>query len=185
MNEENLNDKKLTFIDKFWNFIGMIMRVVINLFLKPFHKELSETAYNALLQFVKFGIVGVSNTIISYSLYAISLYVFKKYNILASIDFIVANAISFALSVLWSFYWNNKMVFVIEEGKGRSLWQSLIKTYISYSFTGLILNPVLLVLWIKILHISDFIAPLINIVVSVPINFLINKFWAFRTKDKQ
>lgn len=179
---DNNNEKA---IDKFWNFIGMIMRWVLNLFLKPFHKELSESAYESLLQFVKFGVVGVSNTLISYGIYAISLFLFKKYNMLPSYDFLVAQYIAFFLSVLWSFYWNNKMVFIVEEGKSRNIWKALLKTYISYSFTGLLLTPLLLLFWVKICNISDFIAPLINVVICVPINFIINKLWAFSTKDKE
>ena len=92
--------------------------------------------------------------------------------------------IQFVLSVLWSFYWNNKKVFVLQEGEKRSMWQALLKTYISYSFTGLFLNSALLVLWIRVLGISEFIAPIINLLVSVPLNFIINKFWAFRKAAK-
>ncbi|MCR4902230.1 MAG: GtrA family protein, partial [Butyrivibrio sp.] len=81
-----------------------------------------------------------------------------------------------------SYYWNNKMVFTKEEGAERVWWKALIKTYISYSFTGLFLNSVLLILWVQVLGISEFIAPIINLLVSVPINFIINKFWAFKTE---
>ena len=86
----------------------------------------------------------------------------------------------FVLSVLWSFYWNNRFVFTLKSGELRSIWKSLIKTYISYSFTGLFLNSILLVLWVKILGVSEFIAPLINLIFSVPLNFIINKLWAFK-----
>lgn len=72
------------------------------------------------------------------------------------------------------------MVFRLEDGQKRSVWKALIKTYISYSFTGLFLNNVLLILWVQIFHISELIAPVINLLISVPVNFLINKFWAFK-----
>ena len=72
------------------------------------------------------------------------------------------------------------MVFTVEEGNGRTIWKSLLKTFVSYSFTGLFLNNILLYIWIQIFHISEFMAPFMNLVVSVPINFLINKFWAFK-----
>lgn len=39
---------------------------------------------------------------------------------------------------------------------------------------------VLLSLWIQVLHISEYIAPVINLVISVPVNFWINKFRAFK-----
>ena len=74
------------------------------------------------------------------------------------------------------------MVFVIEKEKKRSFWKVLVKTYISYSFTGLFLNSILLVFWVKICHISELVAPIINLLVSVPLNFIINKYWAFVQK---
>jgi len=75
-------------------------------------------------------------------------------------------------------------VFELKNGENRSLWKSLLKTYVSYSFTGLFLNSVLLFLWVDVFHISEYIAPFINLFINVPINFLINKFWAFK-KEKQ
>ena len=59
----------------------------------------------------------------------------------------------------------------------------MIKTYISYSFTGLFLSSILLVLWVQVLGISEFIAPIINLLISVPLNFIINKFWAFKKSN--
>lgn len=164
-----------------WSFVKKMIDIVLCFFAKIMHKELSTETINTVEQFVKFGIVGVSNTIISYVLYAGSLMMFQKYEVFPNGDYLIAQVISFVLSVAWSFYWNNKMVFVKEEGKERSLWKSLLKTYVSYSFTGLFLNSILLVLWVQVLHISEFVAPVINLIISVPINFLINKFWAFKS----
>ncbi len=62
----------------------------------------------------------------------------------------------------------------------KSVWKTLLKTYITYSVTGLFLNAALLYLWVQVLHISEFIAPLLNIPFSVPINFILNKCWAFK-----
>lgn len=142
----------------------------------------NENLRNSIVQFIKFGIVGVSNTLISYILYVAVLLLLKQANILQNVNYLVAQFVAFVLSVLWSFYWNNRMVFVLEENQTRNLWKALIKTYISYSFTGIFLNSALLVLWVKVFHISEFIAPIINLLVSVPLNFIINKFWAFRAK---
>ena len=60
--------------------------------------------------------------------------------------------------------------------------QALWKTYVSYAFTGLFLNMLLSTAWIELLGVSKVIAPVFNIVINVPINFLMNKFWAFREK---
>lgn len=135
-----------------------------------------------LVQFIKFSLVGLSNTVISYVIYVVVLILLQVNEILLSHDYLVAQGISFVISVAWSFYWNNKYVFITEEGKERNILSALAKTYISYAFTGLFLNSILVIVWIEIFSFSKLIAPLFNLVVSVPINFLINKFWAFKTK---
>ena len=119
-------------------------------------------------QFVKFGIVGLSNTLISlgvyYSLVMIGLY------------YIAAHAIAFALSVLNAYYWSSKFVF--KQSKGNRKWR-LAKVYTVYGFTFL-LSVGLLYTLVEILGVSELIAPLINLCITVPLNFLLNKFWAFR-----
>lgn len=134
--------------------------------------------FDSILQFVKFGIVGLSNTIISYVLYLVVLWILKNQNV--SWDYIAGNLIAFVLSVLWSFYWNNKYVFKKDENSERSWWKALIKTYISYGFSGIILTNILAYLWVDILGISKLIAPIITLVATVPLNFIMNKLWAFK-----
>lgn len=163
-----------------WEFIAQAVFLVLKVLYKGIGKDLTNETVSAFLQFVKFGIVGVSNTVISYVLYMTNLLAFRSAGWLTGADYLAAQVISFVLSVLWSFYWNNKMVFRPQEGKKRSLWKALLKTYVSYSFTGLFLNTLLLYLLVQVLHISEFIAPVFNLVINVPINFLINKFWAFK-----
>lgn len=166
---------------KMWEIIRSICYVIVQLLFKMCRRELTEEAFEDFMQFVKFGIVGVSNTFISYFLYAGSLIGLNKVGGDGKFHYLLAQVIAFLLSVLWSFYWNNKFVFIVEEGKERNILKSLIKTYISYSFTGLFLSSVLLFLWVDICGISAFIAPIINLFVSVPVNFIINKVWAFKT----
>lgn len=126
------------------------------------------------LEFLKFGIVGISNTVISYVTYAALVFLGSHY--------LVASVISFAVSVLNSFYWNSKYVFVLGEGESRSPIRTLWKTFCAYAFTGLFLNNVLLILEVGIFGINEYVAPLLNLIVSVPVNYLINKFWAYRKK---
>lgn len=142
------------------------------------HIRISDKKMDMLLQFLMFGIVGFTNTIISCVLNILVLLAMRPLEV--SWDYVVGNIVSFVLSVLWSFYWNNRFVFTVKDGKQRKIGKALLKTYISYGFTGIILNNLLSWLWISILGISKYVAPLINLIVSVPLNFLINKFWAFK-----
>ena len=155
-----------------------IIKIILFL-LKLIHKNDQNELAESLAQFVKFCMVGVTNTILSYGINVLVLKSLQPYEF--SWDYIAGNVIAFVISVAWSFYWNNKYVFVAGEGQRRNSLLALLKTYISYGFTGIILTNVLSYIWIIILDISKYITPLINLVISIPLNFIINKFWAFKT----
>ena len=163
-----------------YGFIEKIYMVFVELLFKIIKKDLTDKKRQTFKEFLQFGLVGVSNTIISYLLYVVTLLIVSKSGV--KFDYIIANIVSWLLSVLWSFYWNNKFVFKKEDGEKRNIWAALFKTYVSYGFTGLILNNILSVLWVSVLHISKMLAPIINLVISIPINFFMNKLWAFSKK---
>lgn len=155
-----------------------------------------------LWQFIKFGMVGVMNTLVNYTVYSICYYVFH-----ANVH--VANVMGFIISVFTAFLLQSRFVFKESaDGEHRVWWQVLIKTYISYAFTGLFLTEVLLILWLNVLNIGQYlspvtewlagfgmnftpkdlavsIAPFLNMVFTIPINFCVNKFWAYRQKGKK
>lgn len=128
----------------------------------------------SIIQFIKFGLVGVSNTIISYLVY----YVLIKLNLF----YLIASIFSFVAGVLNSFYWNNKYVFKHKNGQ-REILKTLTKTFVAYAGTGLILNNVLLVIWVQGVGIGELIAPIINLPITTFINFVANKYWAYRNKS--
>lgn len=149
-----------------------------------------------LVQFIKFGLVGVSNTVVYYLVYAL-VYTFSD-------NYILSNVIGWAISVINAYIWQNMFVFREQEDKAKRVWwRVLIKTYMAYAFTGLIVNNVLLWLWMDVIGIDNYcngvilwlesvgvmmtaerfagyIAPLLNAAVTIPTNFVINKFWAYR-----
>lgn len=157
-----------------WNLLLNIMDFVLT---KVFRLKLSEKQWDNLVQFVKFGLVGVSNTVIAYVVYII-VWQFQVY-------YVVANLAGFFVSVINAFYWNNKFVFKSEEGENRSIVKAFLKTLISYSGTGVFLSNALLILWVEVVHIPESVAPIINLLITIPLNFILNKFWAFRGKRKK
>ena len=163
-----------------WNGIEALALRCLKLLFRILHRELTQETEETFLQFVRFGVVGISNTAVNYIIYAGCLMLLKSAGLWEKQDYLIATAVGFILSVLWSFFWNNKYVFTLKEGEERSVFGTLAKTYVSYSFTGLFLNSVLMVLWVQVFHISKFLGPIINLLLSVPLNFLVNKFWAFQ-----
>lgn len=166
----------------FWKFVEKVAYACLAFIFKLMKKDLSDAFFASFMQFVKFGIVGVSNTVLSYLLNIGALFAFQKMGMSPDYDYLVAGWFSFVVSVAWSYYWNNRYVFKKEDGETRVWWKALLKTYVAYSFTGIFLGTFLAWLWVSVFNISKIIAPLLNLVISVPLNFLINKFWAFKTE---
>ena len=124
--------------------------------------------------------VGVTNTLVSYLINIMMLMTLRNFNL--SFDYMIANVTAFLLSVLWSYYWNSKKVFTLSKGEKRSKGKTLLKTYVSYAFTGIVLNNVLSTIWIQVLGISKYLSPILNLPFSMPVNFLMNKLWAYSKK---
>ena len=137
-----------------------------------------ERFYRNFVQFFKFGVVGLSNTAISYLIYAVLVY--------TGVHYLAASVIAFVLSVLNSFFWNHKFVFRDEMGGKRDVIRALIKTYASYAFSGLVVSNILLYTFIELFGVSKYIAPFFGLLITVPLNYILNKFWAFKpVKDSE
>lgn len=94
----------------------------------------------------------------------------------------MANALGFFVSVLNAYFWSSKFVFKKGKGESRNVVFSLVKTYIAYAFTGLLLASILLYLYIDKIHVSEYIAQIMVLAITIPINYIINKYWSFKTK---
>lgn len=129
-----------------------------------------------IIQFIKFGTVGAVNTILSYSITNMCYYILH-------IHAQISNIIAFLITVFISFVLNGKFVFNEnkEKDKVKKKWIiSILKVYASYSITGLFLTAGLLYLEETIFGIQHYIATLLNLIVTIPLNFILNKFWAFK-----
>ena len=62
--------------------------------------------------------------------------------------------------------------------------RTLIKTFCAYG-TNLLLGAVLLWLFVERLGISPFLAPILNLMITVPLNFVLNKFWVMKKRPEK
>ncbi len=131
-----------------------------------------------ITQFIKFGLVGVSNTIISFSITYGIIYLCKYLNSPISESKLVflASFAGFVVSVLNSYYWNNKYVF---KKSSKSFWGPLLKSYLCYGITWGF-SYLLSYLFTNYLHFSQLLIPVFSMVITIPLNFIMNKFWAFK-----
>lgn len=154
-----------------------------------------ENKGKGLKQLIKFGMVGLFNTFLSMAIYNLLYHLFGT-------SYHFANVMQFVISVFSAYLLQSTFVFKKEEAEKRVWWKALIKTYISYALTGLVLTEILLTLWIDVIKIENYIgffvelasdfgvnmtahdmavtmAQVINIFFTVPINFLLNKKWTY------
>lgn len=158
----------MTVANKIWTITEKGLRLTIVFFLSLLGRKISERQWQAFLQFIKFCLVGVSNTAISLAVYYIFILINREL-------YIIGNVTGFVISVLNSYFWNSRFVFQKKNERGKTI----LKTFMAYG-TTLILGTVLLYVFVELMYVSEFIAPLINLIVTIPINFLLNKLWVMR-----
>jgi putative flippase GtrA len=112
-------------------------------------------------EFVRFIFFGAINTGITFVLYVFLLW-FLSYGI--------AYTISYAVGLLISYWLNAKFVFQEPLRIGRALQYPLV--YLVQYLLGL----VLLFLLVEVAHVSKILAPLLIVVLTLPITFLLSRY---------
>ena len=92
------------------------------------------------------------------------------------INYLIANAVGFIVTVFNAYVLQSKFVF---EKKSKGHGKAVLKTYSAYGFTFLV-STGLLYLMVSVFGISKYIAPILVLFVTVPLNFCLNKFWVYR-----
>ncbi|MBD5146675.1 MAG: GtrA family protein [Ruminococcus sp.] len=130
--------------------------------------NISDKQWQELIRFIKFCVVGVSNTAISLGIYYIFIVFDPKL-------YIIGNIVGFVVSVLNSYFWNSRFVFKKTDEKAKTLF----KTFAAYG-SNLFISTAILYIFVDVIKISEFIAPLLGLLITVPLNYFINKNWAMK-----
>lgn len=123
---------------------------------------------NDIFRFIKFGLVGVLNTLINWILF-ILLNSFGIY-------YIISNVIAYSISTLNSYLWNSKWVF---KYSGDNVKETSLK-FIVLNVIGLTLNTIILYLLVDIVGLNKLIALVITTGIVMILNYFINKLWVFK-----
>lgn len=162
------------------NVILRVLTVLASLL----HINLTDKMKAQALQFIKFCMVGVTNVIVSYTVNVITLFLLGRLVPGLRYDYVIANVAAFVVSVYWSFFWNSRKVFHLNTRDKSLRRKALFKSYLCYGFSGIVVNNILSAIWIEGLGVSKFVAPLLNLFVTIPLNFYTNKKFAFSGGDK-
>ena len=121
--------------------------------------------------FLRYSVVGVSNTVIDFGLFFILTRLVK-------IDILVANPISVETAIIWSFIWNSLWTF-----SKRKVSKPLIRRFLVFQFVSLgslILSQDVLFILSKMVGSSDLFAKASTIPIVLVFNYLVNSRWTFR-----
>lgn len=121
---------------------------------------------------VRYGIVGISNTLLDAGLYAI----FTRSISWLGQHYLVANFFSFAITTVWSFHWNRKWTFRVKTGSPRSQYMR----FVAISIVGLGISEAVLWASVELLDLHDLVGKIITIPAVFLWNFIMHLAWTFR-----
>jgi putative flippase GtrA len=122
-------------------------------------------------QFIKFGIVGASGTVVNFAIYHMLLHV--------GTPLWLAYAAGFITGGVNNYWWNRHWTFRSKAAPGKELLQ-----FISVSAVALVISEIVLVVIEHRLphdmHLRNSAAWLMATLVGMGWNFFVNKYWTFR-----
>lgn len=116
--------------------------------------------------FIKFCLIGVTNVVISYTIYYILL--------TSGVNYLLAIAIAYLIGILNGYIWSSKFVF----NKNKSI-NNMMKFFIVY-ISALFINLGIMYICVDYYNINKLIAPIIAIGVGTIYNYTLNKVWTFK-----
>lgn len=117
-------------------------------------------------KFIFFCIIGFINFAINISAYNLLL--------LLNIHYLIATVFAYFLSILNAYVMNRFFVFKVKHS-----FNSIVKVYSIYIFS-LIVYTFLMYLFVDIMSVNEKIAPIFGVMITTPINFILNKYWGFK-----
>ncbi len=134
-----------------------------------FKITITDEKWNVCEQFIKFALVGCSNAVVTLIIYNIIVFFFGEG------CYIVGQTLGYIAGIINSYFWNSRLVF---ENTDQPKTKSFFKMFICYLVTYF-LQIGLLYAFVNFFKLSAFISPILAILITTPINFIINKLWAF------
>ncbi|HST17014.1 MAG TPA: GtrA family protein [Gaiellaceae bacterium] len=119
------------------------------------------------IQLAKFSIVGATGYVVNLIVYAA----------LLGIGAHKAAVVSFVVSAANNYVWNRVWTFAHQ--RGHFAYQGM--RFFVVAFVGLLVNQFWLVVFLDVLGLGKIVSQAIAIVLVLPLNFLGNKLWSFRS----
>ena len=122
--------------------------------------------------FIRFIVVGLSNTLISFAVFKLSLSVFPDF----LGDTALAQSLSYATGLLWSYFWNRKWSF----RSGEAMFGEFGK-FVILQLALLALSAAIISVLVDIIGIATTLSWIAVMFFITIINFFFLKSWVFRS----
>ena len=120
-------------------------------------------------QFILFCLVGASNTLITMGVLALLLRL--------GVYYLIASPVAYICGVVNGYLWSSKLVF-----KKKRTVENATK-FLIVNIIVLGVNTGLMWIWVDALSIREILAQILTICFTMPLNFILNKLWTYRSKQ--
>lgn len=140
---------------------------------QPGGQRQTHARVHVLVQFVKFGIVGISNTLLALTVYTVLVEV-------VGVWYLAASAIGFVVGAVNGFLLNRRWTFAGHKGDALTpvRWGVV-------QGCGLLLNLGLVALCVESLGMDKLLGQVVAIAIVVVLTFAANRAWTFRSHPAQ
>ncbi|HEX3777827.1 MAG TPA: GtrA family protein [Polyangiaceae bacterium] len=115
---------------------------------------------------VRFGIVGVSNTTLSFVVFWAAHHLMPAFG---------AQCLSYVIGTIWSYYWNRRWTF---QSQGRVAAEA--SRFFTSQIAFMLLSSSLLGLFVDRMHLPSGPTWFAVMVLITVLNFLVSRFWSFK-----
>lgn len=122
-------------------------------------------------QQIRFLFVGGLNTMVGYGTYALFLWL--------GLNYFYSNSISYVIGIIHSYFWNKKFTF---KSNDKSILE--IVKFVSVYIVNYLVGIAFLSLFIKIFGINEYVAGVLNLVVTTLISYFGHKYFSFSKVNK-
>lgn len=124
-----------------------------------------------VIQFLRFNIVGILNTVITYIIYAVLVFSGAHYRVALISEYAFGTVFSFILNKIYTFNYN--------ERASMYLFGKMVLTYVVIFFA----NLGILDFCIKTLHMNEYLGQLLTLMLIVLLSFVFQKLFVFRKRN--
>lgn len=124
---------------------------------------------------------GINYLIFGFLAFVLNYVLYWAFESLLHVHYMVATAISWALTVVFAYWTNRSFVFKSKNTQPQMVWKEFI-SFIGARVATEVLELVLMFVMVDCLHGNEYVAKLIGQTLVILANYVLSKLWIFKEK---